>query len=498
MFAKMKNDGEEYRHLKGESDMVRKWMAGVIAGLVLLTAIPPVMAEEERTLNDETIYDTLTDRFFNKTIENDFDVDTQLETAFHGGDFNGLIEELDHVEKMGFTMLSIGPVFSTETYDGRTVIDYRKLERHFGTEAELKTLISEAHERGIRLMVDVPTQSLSSEHEWVTEHPEWVTENSDGTFALDTANPEVQEALTEVFADFVQKFPVDGLRLQDTDVLDSGFIRNFAEALENIRPLYLIGDSEMEPVEGLDAAVLPGAEAILRDAYRTTDTDTAALAELMQESAGHLIRIDSLDSSRFTLDSAEENMFPPTRWKLVMAQLLTMPGIPVIQYGSEIAVNGAGPPESHPLLNLRVDEELINKIRDWSSLRNDSEALRTGELEVLAADDGWLVYKRYNDEESWIIAINNTSETQHLAIPAEAIGEGMEMRGLFENDVVRQGDDGVYRITLNRELAEAYHVTEERGLNAGYFIALALVFVLFAGFLWLVWRKGRQQKPAEK
>ncbi|AQQ55120.1 alpha-amlyase [Planococcus lenghuensis] len=458
----------------------------------------PAQAAEERTIEDETVYDILVDRFFNKEVQNDYDVDTRDANAFNGGDFAGLLENLEHVEKLGFTMLSIGPIFATDSYDGREVSDYSLLERHFGTAEELKAVIEEAHDRGIRIIVDVPTQKLSADHLWIQEYPEWATENEDGTFALNTENPDVQKALIEAFREFINTYNVDGLRLQDTDELAPEFINVFADSLKEVRPLYILSDSPLseEAAIDLDATVLPEAEEVLREAYRTADTDTAALIDLMERSEGQLIRIDSLESSRFTAGVLESTMYPPTRWKLVFAQLLSMPGIPVVQYGSEIAVTGSGPPESHDILNLRVDEELINYIGDWTSLRNESEALRTGELEVLAADDGWFVYKRSNEEESWIIAINNTTDTQHLTIPGEVIGNSQEMRGLFESDIVRQNDEGDYQITLNRELAEAYTVMEERGLNSWYFVALALVFVLFVLFLWLVWRRGK--RPAQQ
>src|SRR5690606_39025158 len=134
--------------------------------------------------------------------------------------------------------------------------------------------------------------------------------------------------------------------------------------------------------------------------------------------------------------------------------------------------NGSAPPESHSILNMGVDEELIDHIISLTSLRNQSEALRTGETEVLHEKDGWLVYKRSNEEESWIIAINNSSSTKSLTLPAEVIGDDKEMRGLFENHVVRQNDDVTYQITLDRELGEAFNVIEQKGFNKAYIAAL--------------------------
>jgi cyclomaltodextrinase len=465
--------------------------------MLALSPLQAAAAEEKQAIEDEIIYDVLVDRYFNKQVQNDYEVNAQDPSAFNGGDFAGLIDQMNHVKEMGFTVLSIGPVFATATYDGKQVLDYSQLERHFGTEEELKSLIDKAHEQEIKLMVDVPTQSVSKDHIWATENPQWFAESEDGTLAMDTSNPEVQEALIRTFNEFIKQYDVDGLRLLDADQLDAGFIGNFSAAIKETRDIYLTNDVEMEPVEGLDAVVLPGAEQVLRDAYKQFDGDSAQLPAVLKESAGNLVRADSLRGSRFTADVVAERGYPPTRLRLMMTQLLTMPGIPVIQYGTETAMNGKALPESHQILNMAVDDELIGHITDLNSLRNSSEALRTGDTEVLHEEDGWIVYKRSNAKEAWIVAINNTSSTQSFMLPADVIGSDKELQGLFESHRIRQETNGDYQIALDRELAETYHVTEETGFNMAYIAALAVLYVVFLIFLWVVWRKGKQRKADE-
>lgn len=477
--------------------MKAKWLAGILIGALAISPIQPATAAEERDIEDEIIYDVLIDRFFNKGIQNDFEVRAQDPAAFSGGDFAGARDQLLHVKDMGFTLMSIGPVFASATYDGKKVLDYSQLERHFGTEEELQNLIQTAHEQDVRIIVDLPTQSVSKDHIWATQNPEWFSENQDGTLALDTANPQVQEELITSFSEFMRNYDIDGVRLQNSDEIDGGFVERFSEEIKDVRDIYVISDREVEEAPGFDAVVMPGAEEILRGAYKNFDQGASGLPELLQESDGKLIGIDSLLGSRFTADVVAEKGFPPTRWRLALTQLMTMEGIPVIQYGSETAMNGTQLPESHQILDLAVEAELIDHITNLTQLRNSSEAMRTGDTEVLHAEDGWIVYKRSNDEESWIIAINNSSSTKSINLPADAIGSDKEMRGLFEGDVVRQENNGEYRITLDREIGETYHVTEERGLNTAYFAALAVLYVVFMVFIWFVWRKGKQRKADE-
>ncbi|RNF38141.1 alpha-amylase family glycosyl hydrolase [Planococcus salinus] len=474
-----------------------KWISSIAAAVMSLSLISPAAAEETRTLQDESIYDVLVDRFFNQKIDNDFEVDSTNPAAFNGGDFAGLAGEISHIQKLGFTTLSVGPVFASATYDGKEVLDYSQLERHFGTPEEFQNLIDEANDQDIKIMVDIPTQQVSSDHIWVSTNPGWFTENEDGTYALNTADEEAQSALIATLSEFVKEYEVGAMRLQNTDSLDADFIEEFSRAIKEVRDIYLLADREMEPVPGLDATVLPGVEESLRSSYKNFDQGSEELTRLIEEGEGRLIQVDSLWGSRFTADVVEERGFPPTRWTLLFTQLLTMPGIPVVQYGSEIAMNGTVLPESHQIMDFSVQEELIDHIANLNSLRNSSEALRTGDTEVLHEEDGWIVYSRSNEEETWVVAINNSSSTQHMTVPAEVAGKGKEMRGLFGGDIVREEDDGAYRITLDREVAEVFHVTDERGLNTAYFVALAVLYIVFMIFLWIVWRKGKQRKADE-
>jgi hypothetical protein len=207
-----------------------------------------------------------------------------------------------------------------------------------------------------------------------------------------------------------------------------------------------------------------------------------------------LLQYDDLTGSRFTYDIVEDRMFPPTRWKVAATALFTLPGVPLMTYGTEIAVNGKEAPESHPLFNFKTDMEFKDLIGNLNLLRNESETLRNGKFELLHNEDGFLIYTRTSEDETWLIAINNTSKTSSLAIPAEKIGENKKLRGLLDGDLIRESDDGMFRVILDRELAEVYIADEDKGFNTPYLIASILVFVLFLVFLFLVIKKGRRKE----
>lgn len=460
--------------------------------LVSIVGQVPAHAETNEDIMDESIYDLLVDRFFNKTVQNDFEVNTQDPAAFAGGDFLGVLEKIPYLQKMGFTVASLGPVFSTDTYDGKRVVDYSTFERHFGTEEEFKTLIAGAKKQNIKLLVDFPIQQVSANHVWAKENPDWATINDDGTLEWDMNNKEVQQAIIQAAVEFVNEYEVDGVRITSIDGVDRSILNEMISALkENNNKLYVISNEESEA--DFDLTVSETNTDLARNVFKNVDLPTEEFGETLNQP--NMIRsVDHINERRFTADAAEENMFPPTRWKIAFATLMSIPGVPVITYGSEIAMNGEKAPESNQIMNYKVEEELIDYVGDLQKLRNGSAALRSGELELLHNENGFMVFKRSNEDESWVVAINNTGSTQQFDLTEEMMGANLELRGLMESDILRQREDGSYRIVLDREIAEFFTVNEPKGLNKGYLAALAMVYVLFLGFLYLVWRKGKQRK----
>ncbi len=75
--------------------------------------------------------------------------------SFYGGDINGIRQKLDYLEDLGVTIIYFNPLFEAKSNHKYDAVDYMKLDPHFGTEEEFKGFVSEAHNRGIRIILDV-------------------------------------------------------------------------------------------------------------------------------------------------------------------------------------------------------------------------------------------------------------------------------------------------------------------------------------------------------
>jgi alpha-glucosidase len=167
------------------------------------------------------------------------------------GDLRGIRERLDHLAYLGVDALWLSPIYPSPLADfGYDVSDYTAVDPRLGTMDDYDELVSEAHERGLRLLMDLIPCHTSIEHPWFREHPDWyIWSPVDGppnnwtaafggrawsrdevsgrwylhTFYpeqpdLDWRNPEVVEAMQGVVRFWLER-GVDGFRLDAVNVL---------------------------------------------------------------------------------------------------------------------------------------------------------------------------------------------------------------------------------------------------------------------------------------
>jgi maltose alpha-D-glucosyltransferase/alpha-amylase len=83
------------------------------------------------------------------------------------GDFEGLMQRLDHVESLGVTAIWLLPFYPSPLRDdGYDISDYRHVNPAYGDMAAFKAFIAEAHRRGIRVITELVVNHTSDQHPW--------------------------------------------------------------------------------------------------------------------------------------------------------------------------------------------------------------------------------------------------------------------------------------------------------------------------------------------
>lgn len=508
---------------------MKKNIIFILIPFLLFSALPVGAAEKEgRKWQDETIYFLMVDRFNNGDNSNDFKVDANDPKAYHGGDFQGIIDQLDYIKDMGFTAIWMTPVFDNadKGYHGYWIKDFYQTEEHFGSLDEFKQLVKEAHKRDLKIILDFVVNHVAPDHEWVNDpaRQDWFHEKQEildwndqaqlennwiyGLPDLAQENPETRKYLLDAAKWWIEETNIDGYRLDTVRHVPVEFWSDFSKEVKSVKDdFYLIGEVWSEDPNyiadydkaGIDGFVDFPLNEQLRTAFEKPDQTLDWLFTTAErnkatyenpELMGNFI--DNHDMVRFTRKAVQNGQHPGTRWKMALTYMYTAPGIPIVYYGSEIALDGGEDPDNRRQMSFRADKELIEYVTKLGELRSDLPSLRRGDLEVLYEKQGMAVFKRSYQDETAVIAINNTSNTQQVTLTSEQIEDKKELRGLLADDLVRS-KDGKYNLALARESAEIYVLAEKTGLNIPYLVAMGAVYVAFFGFIFLLLKRRKKR-----
>ncbi|MBM7644959.1 trehalose-6-phosphate hydrolase [Scopulibacillus daqui] len=83
------------------------------------------------------------------------------------GDIQGIIEKLDYLKKLGVDVIWLTPIYKSPGRDnGYDISDYFNIDERYGSFKDFKRLLTEAHHRGIKVILDIVVNHTSTEHEW--------------------------------------------------------------------------------------------------------------------------------------------------------------------------------------------------------------------------------------------------------------------------------------------------------------------------------------------
>lgn len=354
----------------------------------------------------------------------------------YGGDLQGVIDHLDHLTDLGVNGIYFTPVFQAYSNHKYDTEDYLKIDQYFGDLEVFKTLVKEAHQRGIKVMLDavfnhigdtspqwqdvLNHQENSKYADWfhVNQWPATYTPTEDfevseaatyDTFAftphmpkLNTANPEVQEYLLNIAEYWIKECDIDAWRLDVADEVDHAFWKKFRTTCDAAKDdFYILGE-----VWHSAQPWLVGDEfsAVMNYAYTNAIIDTFVKEELSLEQMVSAINaqlmlyrkqtnqvmfniLDSHDTPRLLTQAKGSKDLV----KQVQAFMYLQPGVPCIYYGDEYGLDGGADPDCRkcmPWTEEHQDLEMFAFFKDLVAFRREyAETLSQTDLDWQCVDD---------------------------------------------------------------------------------------------------------------
>lgn len=326
------------------------------------------------------------------------------------GDINGIRSKLDYISDLGFDAVWLTPVHPSSTYHKYDVDDFYAIDPAFGTLEDYEALISECHERGIRVYLDLVLNHTSEDHEWFRAAADYLRELPSGwdpdpsyckyydyyNFSREPADGYTQLEGTEWYyeARFWSEMPdldlgseavrgeirsiiaywlgkgVDGFRLdavtsyfQDDTAADTEFLRFLTETARGIDPdCCLIGEAWTDSdtiaalyesgVDSLFDFPFAGPDGIIAKTLRGTYSASYYVTNMIQAERKYGVAnpgyVDAPFYTNHDMDRSIE-FYPDDDGpaaKMAYAMSLFMTGSAFVYYGEETGMGGAGKDEN--------------------------------------------------------------------------------------------------------------------------------------------------------
>lgn len=364
---------------------------------------------------EDAIYLIAPDRFANGSLENDNidgyqdKVDRTFKGGRHGGDIEGIANNLDYIKEMGFTQIWTMPMLENAmekySYHGYSTTDYYNIDPRFGSNKTFIELSNKANENGIGVIMDMVLNHIGSEHVWMKDTPssDWINNNgqfvgtthkreslhdphaiasdikgfSDGWFVptmpdLNQRNPHLANYLIQNAIWWVETANLSGIRVDTYSYPDKGFLSQWTNRIMKEYPNFNIVGEEWSVNPAITAYWQAGSQ-------RHDDYDSALPSVMdfpLQTAVVEALNSDESWNSGFItvyetlatdfLYGYPNNLviFPDNhdmsriftqlnndkaKWNMAMTLFLTTRGIPQVFYGTEILMGNEGT-EDHGII----------------------------------------------------------------------------------------------------------------------------------------------------
>lgn len=360
------------------------------------------------------------------------------------GGLRGVTKLLNHIENLGANTVWLSPIVETPEGDfGYAVTNHIKVNPRLGTEDDLRELISSAHRKNIRVILDMAVNHFSDQHYFYKSAQEKGPDSNYWNFFarsrddevthyfdwnnlknLNFGNENVRNYVAACLRYWVKEFDVDGFRMDACWGVKQRNPEYWPSCLKRLRQskskLFMLAEaSALDPYyssAGFDAAY-DWSENLGKWAWETAfrDETVGDLREAIEKSLNKNISVfrflnNNDTGSRFITKHGE------AKTRVAAALLMTLPGVPCIYIGDESGVEFL-PYEGHDPIDLEQNEDLRNYYRTLVGMRKQGPDFVSENIAFVdSTSPSVLAYERGVDRPS-LVLLNFSATKQSIVLP---------------------------------------------------------------------------------
>lgn len=368
---------------------------------------------------------------------------------------------LDHIQKAGFDTILLNPIFQSD-FHGYDIQDYTKIDRRLGNEQDMIHLAKQIHQRGMKLLFDGVFHHVGIGHPFFQDvilnryqsqyHPYFYTNFSQDQppygfwyadweghrelVKLRLDHPEVFQYLFSSVKQWIEKYDIDGLRIDVAYCIDPTFLTHLkAEILQIKQDFLMIGEmvsgdyNSLFQRSNMDIVTNYECRKGIYSSFNSQNFFEIAHSLHRQFSdepwslyrGKHLLSfVDNHDVDRIASMVDQRDLIN------VYTLMYTIPGVPCIYYGSEWGIQGKKTATSdealRPTLRYPVWNALTDHIAFLNHLYQAHPVFYDGSYRNIQIQNTTLLFERKNTQETILCAFNMNDYDVELTLPQEFNG----------------------------------------------------------------------------
>lgn len=355
---------------------------------------------------------------------------------------------LDEIKAMGTTVLWLMPIYEPGELKSigspYCIKDYYSVNTRYGTLADLQSLVSNAHSLGMKVILDWVANHTSWDHEWITDHPDWYTQDSNGNIIspeeqnwtdvadLNFDNTDMRAAMIEAMKYWVTTADIDGFRCDYTDGVPHDFWTDAITQLRAINSdLIMLSESEGTDyfTDGFDMIYDWSYATLVSNLFKGSTTPIAFLSSasaLLDDvpEGKHVMRY--VNNHDVAMSYSMNSLYGSVD-ALEPAYVLTamLDGIPLLYSSMETVLEGRSTLSFFSYIPLTWDDDREAVYAKINEIYAATADVRGGSLGTYSTGNV-VTFTRTTSSHVLLVMVNTTSEAASAKVPISISGTSMQ------------------------------------------------------------------------
>jgi cyclomaltodextrinase len=384
------------------------------------------------------------------------------------GNFAGLEKRVPELKELGATVLWLMPIHPVGVKNRKgtlgspyAVQDYYGINPEFGTMKEFKKLLATVHKNRMKLIIDLVANHTSWDSKLINEHPEWFTKDAKGNIVppnadwtdvadLDFSKPILRKYMMDMMKWWVKDVGIDGFRCDVAELVPTDFWNDARKELNKIKPVMMLSEGSIPEhhAKAFDLTyswnIYDVLDVLLKGKRGATLVDELLKNERLQFPTGSLRMRFTTNHDKNAWEAPAVDRYGMDGLKLATVLVNTIPGVPMIYTGEEVANNKKLELFEKVDVDWNRSREVGEIYRKLFHLRKENKALSRGEMIRLSTTNENDVYAfaRKAGNECIIVALNFSNETRNarVSIPRGKLfnsRKSVKMREVFDGEEIK-------------------------------------------------------------